>query len=186
MNQQPTIKTERLILRPYSLQDASELQKLIGDRDVVSTMTNVPHPYEDGMAEEWIGGRQESFEKGKTVDFAIIHRQEGLLIGGVSLNDIDQQSEHAEIGYWIGKPYWRNGYGTEAARAIVNYGFEALGLNRINGRHFRRNPASGRILQKIGMKHEGCQRQAFKKWDKFEDWELYGILKSEYEKGSSP
>ncbi len=161
------------------------MQKLIGDHDVVSTMTNVPYPYEDGMAEEWIGGRKENFEKGKTVDFAITHRQEGFLIGGIGLNDIDRQSERAEIGYWIGKPYWRNGYGTEAARAILRYGFEVLGLNRIQARHFGNNPASGRIMQKIGMKHEGCQRQAFKKWGKFEDWELYGILRSEYEESSN-
>ncbi len=186
MKQQPTIETERLILRPYRLEDAAELQRLIGERDVVSTMTNVPHPYEDGMAEEWIGGRRESFEKGQTVDFAITHREEGYFIGGISLLDIDQPSQRAEIGYWIGKPYWRKGYGTEAAKAIVKYGFETLGLNRINGRHFVRNPASGRILEKIGMKHEGRQRQAFKKWGQFEDWELYGILRSDYEEGLSP
>ena len=186
MNQQPTIKTERLILRPYNLGDSPELQRLIGDRDVFSTMTNVPHPYEDGMAEEWIGKRQESFEKGKTIDFAITHREKGFFIGGISLNNIDQQSERAEIGYWIGKPYWRKGYGTEAARAMVKFGFETLGLNRINGRHFSRNSASGRILQRIGMKHEGCQRQAYKKWGQFEDFELYGILRSEYEKTLGP
>ena len=184
MKQQPTIETRRLILRPYLMEDATELQRLIGERDVVSTMTNVPHPYEDGMAEEWIGGRRESFEKGKTADFAITHRQEGFFIGGISLSDIDQQSERAEIGYWIGKPYWRKGYSTEAAKAIVKYGFEALGLNRINGRHFGNNPASGRVLRKIGMKHEGCQLQAYKKWGKLEDFELYGILRSEYERAT--
>jgi ribosomal-protein-alanine N-acetyltransferase len=186
MKQQPTITTERLILRPYRPEDAADIQRLIGERDVVATLANVPYPYEEGMAEEWIGGRQESFEKGKTVDLAITHRQEGFLIGSVSLNDIDWQSQRAEIGYWIGKPYWGKGYGTEAARAVVKYGFETLGLHRINGRHFGNNPASGRILKKIGMKHEGCQRQAFKKWGKFEDFELYGILRSEYEKGLSP
>jgi ribosomal-protein-alanine N-acetyltransferase len=184
MKPQPTLETERLILRPYRLEDAAELQRLIGERDVVSTMTNVPHPYEDGIAEEWISDRKESFEKGKTVDLAITHRQEGYLIGGISLNDIDRQSERAEIGYWLGKPYWRQGYGTEAARAIVKYGFETLGLNRISGKHFVRNPASGHILQKIGMQHEGHQQQAFKKWGRFEDWELYGIVKSDYEKAA--
>jgi ribosomal-protein-alanine N-acetyltransferase len=183
MKQQPTITTERLILRPYRPEDAPELQRLIGERDVVARLTDVPFPYEDGMAEEWIGGRQESFEKGNAVDLAITHREEGYLIGGTSLMNINQPSQRAEIAYWLGKPYWRKGYGTEAARAIVKYGFETLGLHRINGRHFGRNLASGRVLQKIGMKHEGCQRQAYKKWGKFEDFELYGILRSEYEKG---
>jgi RimJ/RimL family protein N-acetyltransferase len=138
------------------------------------------------MAEEWIGGRRESFEKGRTVDFAITHRQDGFFIGGISLNNIDKQSELAEIGYWIGKPYWRSGYGTEAAHAVLQYGFEVLGLNCIHGKHFSSNPASGRIMQKIGMKHEGCRRQHFKKWGKFEDFELYGILRSEYEVSPNP
>jgi ribosomal-protein-alanine N-acetyltransferase len=180
VSQQPTIKTERLILRPYTLNDAPELQRLIGDRDIAATTANIPHPYEDGMAEDWIAKRQESFEKGKTVDFAITHCQEGFLIGGISLNNIDRQSEHAEIGYWIGKSYWGRGYATEAAQAVLRYGFDTLGLNRIHARHFARNPASGRILRKIGMKHEGYRRQHFKKWGKFEDWELYGILRREY------
>jgi ribosomal-protein-alanine N-acetyltransferase len=186
MKQQPNIETERLILRPYRREDAAELQRLIGERDVVARLTDVPFPYEDGMAEEWIGGRQESFEKGNSVDLAITHREEGYLIGGTSLMNINQPSQRAEIAYWLGKPYWRKGYGTEAARAIVKYGFETLGLHRINGRHFGSNPASGRVLQKIGMKHEGCQRQAYKKWGKFEDFELYGIIRSDYEESLNP
>jgi ribosomal-protein-alanine N-acetyltransferase len=185
MSKQPTIKTERLTLRPYTLQDAPELQRLIGDRDIVSTMMNVPHPYEDGIAEEWIGKQQGSFDRGEAISFVITHCEKGFLIGGIGLNDIDRQSERAEIGYWIGKSYWRNGYGTEAARAVVKYGFEVLGLNRIHAKHFKRNAASGRIMQKIGMKHEGCHRQHFKKWGNFEDFELYGILRSEYEEGSN-
>jgi len=185
MSQQPTIKTERLILRPYRQEDAPELQRLIGERDVVSTMMSIPHPYEDGMAEEWIDKQRESFDKGETINFAITHRREGFLIGGIGFHEIDRQSERAEIGYWIGKPYWRNGYGTEAARAVLQYGFEVLGLNRIHAIHFGNNPVSGRILQKIGMRHEGCHRQHFKKWGVFVDWELYGILRSEYEIGSN-
>jgi ribosomal-protein-alanine N-acetyltransferase len=180
MKKQPTIKTEHLILRPYSLNDTPELQRLIGDRDIASTTANIPHPYEDGMAEEWIGKRQESFNKGETVDFAITHRQDGFFMGGISLGSIDKYSELAEIGYWIGKPYWGHGYVTEAARAVLKYGFEVMELNRIHSRHFSRNPASGRVMQKIGMIREGYRRQHFKKWGKFEDIELYGILRSEY------
>ena len=114
MSKQPTLVTERLILRPYSLEDAPELQRLIGERDVAKTMITVPHPYEDGMAEWWISKQQESFEKGDAVEFAITHRHDGFLIGGVALINIDKQSDLAEIGYWIGKPYWNNGYCTDA------------------------------------------------------------------------
>ena len=180
MSEQPTIKTERLILRPYTMKDALELQRLIGERDIAATTANIPYPYEDDMAEEWIEKLPERFKKGESVELAIAHRQEGFLIGGIALMNMDKQSELAELGYWIGKPYWRNGYGTEAASAVLRYGFEAVGLNRIHAKYFKRNPASGRIMQKIGMKHEGSLRQHFKKWGKFEDFEIYGILRSEY------
>jgi ribosomal-protein-alanine N-acetyltransferase len=179
MAERPTIETERLILRPYTLDDAPELQRLIGDKDIAATTLNIPHPYEDGMAEEWIGRHQERFDKGEGLSFAITHREEGFFIGGIGLN-VNREYESAELGYWVGKPYWNNGYCTEAARAVVRYGFEVLGLNRIHATHMTRNPASGRVMQKTGMKHEGCLRQHIKKWGKFEDIEGYGIVRSEY------
>jgi len=85
-----------------------------------------------------------------------------------------------QLGFWIGKPYWNQGYCTEAARAVVKYGFEVLGLNRIFSRHFASNPASGRVLQKIGMRYEGTLREAYKKLDKYEDLVCYGLLIKEY------
>ena len=86
------------------------------------------------------------------------------------------------MGYWISKKFWNRGFASEAAKAILEYGFTTLGMNRIHAHHFTRNKASGRILLKIGMKHEGKLRQHVKKWDKFEDIEMYGILRSEFEK----
>lgn len=180
MKKQPTLTTERLVLRPYTLADAQELQRLIGDRDVAKTLGSVPYPYEDGMAEEFIGQRQAQYEKGKHVEFAITHWREGFLIGGIGLNDLNLRAGRAELGYWIGKPYWGNGYGTEAARAVVQYGFEVLGLNRIRSRHLTRNPASGRIMQKVGMMHERHLRIYIKKWGVFEDFEMYGIIGRDY------
>ena len=180
MSEQPTLKTQRLILRPYTLDDAPELQRLIGERDVAATLMIVPHPYEDGMAEEWIGKRQDLFDKGEIVNFAVTHRKDGYLIGGIGFHAIEREAERAEIGYWIAKPYWGNGYATEAARAVVKFGFEVMKLNRIHAAHFSNNPASGRIMRKIGMKYEGCRRQHEKKWGELLDWECYGILRNEY------
>ena len=180
MSERPTIETERLKLRPFTLDDAKELQRLIGEWDIASTTLNIPHPYEDGMAEEWIGKHQESFDKGERVEFAIVHGEQGFLIGGIGLGLEYKQNEIMQLGYWIGKPYWDKGYCTEAAKAVLKYGFEVLGLHRIYARHFTRNPASGRVLQKIGMKHEGTSKEAVKKWGKFEDRENYGILRSDY------
>jgi len=177
--QRPILDTVRLKLRPFMLDDAPEVQRLAGDKDIASTTGNIPHPYEDGIAEQWIESHQGRFEAGELVNFAITHRHEAYLIGAVGLI-IDKDNESANLGYWIGKPYWNNGYCTEAAQTVVNYGFQILGLNRIQASHMTRNPASGRVMQKIGMQYEGCSRQRMKKWGVFEDMDYYGILKSDY------
>jgi RimJ/RimL family protein N-acetyltransferase len=179
MKEQPVLTTERLILRPFFLSDAKDMQCLISDYAVVDTLLTVPHPYLDGMAEDWISKRQNVFEEGKGVSFVITHREQGYLIGCISLENINRTYESAEIGYWIGKPYWRKGYCTEAAEAVLRYGFQTLGLNRIFAMHMTRNPRSGRVMQKIGMKHEGQMRQMWKRWNKFEDVEMYAVFKSE-------
>jgi RimJ/RimL family protein N-acetyltransferase len=142
----------------------------------------IPHPYEDGMAEAWIGTHRQAFEEDKEAVFAITLREGGSLAGCIGLT-INREHVRAELGYWIGKPYWSNGYCTEAAREMVRFGFEELGLNRIHSIHFGRNPASGRVMAKIGMTREGCQRQHIKKWGSFEDLVTYAILRSEFGSG---
>jgi ribosomal-protein-alanine N-acetyltransferase len=139
----------------------------------------VPHPYEDGLAEKWIGSHQEGFEKGEETVFAITLKESGVLIGAIGLI-LDHTHELGALGYWIGKPYWNRGYCTEAARAILHYAFIELRLNRVHAHHFNHNPASGRVMQKVGMRHEGCLRQHTKKWGEFIDNETYGILRSEF------
>jgi ribosomal-protein-alanine N-acetyltransferase len=179
MKERPTLETDRLILRPFTLTDAPDVQRLAGERDVASTTRNIPHPYADGMAEQWIRTHQEQFEHGAVVNFAIVLRADNMLIGAIGLR-INPQDGNAELGYWIGKPYWNHGYCTEAAHAVVGYGFEVLGLHRIHASYLTRNPASGRVMQKLGMTSEGCLRQHVNKWEVFENLALYGILRSEY------
>ena len=180
MTEFPILKSERLILRQFTLADAADIQRFAGDRDVASTTSTIPHPYLDGMAEEWISKHQKEFEEGTQVTFAIANQQENNLIGAIGLSSIDREHEVAEIGYWIGKPFWNQGYCTEAGRTMLKFSFEVLGLNRIHARHFKRNPASGNVLKKMGMTLEGCFRQHYKKWGNFEDIVLYGILKHEF------
>lgn len=182
MNHQPTLTSERLILRPLELSDAAAVQQLAGDPDVALKTSNIPYPYEDGMAEEWIGSLADLYSAGKQAAFAIICREnadcEEKVIGAIGLM-IEPQQERAELGYWIGKPYWGRGYCSEAARVILEYGFRQLGLRRIQACHFSRNTASGRVMQKIGMIHEGCLRRHIKRNDDIQDVEIYGILRSE-------
>jgi [ribosomal protein S5]-alanine N-acetyltransferase len=184
MSTKPTLKTERLILRPFSLDDARDVQRLAGEKDIAKTTLTIPHPYEDGKAEEWIGTHQKDFVGGTQVVFAIVKQKENELIGAIGLSSIKKEFENAELGYWIGKEFWGKGYCTEAARAVLKYGFDELGLNRIHSHHFGSNPASGKIMQKVGMTYEGTMRQHIKKWDKFEDAVCFGILKSEFLNGT--
>lgn len=162
------------------LEDAPDLQRLAGEYDIASTVPGIPHPYEDGMAEEWIRSCYEKFEKDEALHFAITLRTDRNLIGGIGLK-LDREHEKGEMGYWVGKPYWNRGYTTEAARAVVAYSFEVLKLNRIHAYYFKRNAASGRVMEKVGMRYEGCFRQHVKKWDNFEDIMVYGILKADYD-----
>lgn len=179
MKKFPTITTDRLLLRACTLADAPDIQRLAGERDIASTTLRIPHPYEDGMAEQWIATHQENFYSGEELSLGITLKPGGAMIGNIGLM-FNRPHDNAEMGYWIGKPYWNQGYGTEAASAVLSYAFSTLGLNRVYASHFSRNPASGRILQKIGMIHEGRLRQQLKKWEVYEDLEHYGILKSEY------
>ena len=180
MSQQPTLATERLLLRPFKLTDAPAVQRLAGDWAIADTTLVIPHPYPDGVAEDWISKHANWFAEEKQVTFAITRKSDGALIGAISLMEISK-GHQAELGYWIGKAYWSQGFCTEAAMAMLRYAFTELGLIRVHACHLCRNPASGRVMQKLFMQHEGCRRQHVKKWDKFEDLELYGILKHEWE-----
>jgi RimJ/RimL family protein N-acetyltransferase len=176
----PQLDTDRLALRSVRLGDAQSIQELAGDRAIAENTLLIPHPYEEGMAEQWIKAQRKRYGEGSEVAYAIVPRGEKSLIGIVGLM-ITQKHSRGELGYWIGRPYWGLGYATEAAAAVLRYGFEHLRLNRICAFHFARNPASGRILEKIGMKREGISRQHILKWGKFEDVVRYGILRTEFE-----
>jgi [ribosomal protein S5]-alanine N-acetyltransferase len=177
MNVRPTLETERLRLRPYSEADIAGLIPLVGAREVAATTLRIPHPYTEQDARAFLVLAQ---EPGR-IWLATTLRSDGRQIGGIGLC-IDEQHQHAELGYWLGVAYWGQGYATEAAREMLRYGFEDLHLHRIVAYHFKQNPASGRILQKLGMRYEGSQREHFRKWDQFVDSELYGILRREWEK----
>lgn len=180
MRSAPPLLTKRLLLRSLILEDAADVQRLAGEYDVASTLPNIPHPYEDGMAEEWIRSCYERFEKDEALNFAITLNTDKHFIGGIALR-LNQEDKRGKLGYWIGKPYWNRGYATEAARAVLAYSFQVLKLNRIHAKHFKRNPASGRVMEKIGMRYEGCLREYVKKWDSFEDSRVYGISKADFD-----
>jgi len=176
---QPTLETSRLILRPFCIDDASAVQQLAGDREIADTTLNIPHPYADSMAESWIETHKAGYETDSSVTFAVVLRDEACLIGAIGLT-IDSRFNRAELGYWTGKPFWNKGYATEAANAVIEFGFADLRLNRMLARHLARNPSSGRVMEKIGMQQEGIARQDVMKWEKYEDMVSYGILREDW------
>ena len=175
----PVLETPRLSLRPFEQADAPAVQRLAGAREIAATTLTIPHPYPDGAAEEWIAKYAPAFDRGTHVTFAVTRSDGTELVGSVGLA-IDREHARAELGYWIGVPYWNRGYATEAARRVIAYGFSELGLNRIHASHLPRNTASGRVLQKAGMRFEGVLRQHIRKWGEYEDLAVYGVLAEEY------
>jgi [ribosomal protein S5]-alanine N-acetyltransferase len=175
---QATLETARLRLRPYTDADITELVPLIGAREIAAMTLRIAHPYTEQDAKEFLA----RINSGDEVRKAIILRNDGRLIGGVGLRR-DPKHHNAELGYWVGVPHWGNGYATEASQEMLRYGFEELGLHRIYASHFHHNPISGKILRKLGMRYEGCQRQHYRKWDQFVDSELYGMLREEWQNG---
>ena len=182
MNHIPTLETVRLRLRPFELADALTVQRLAGDRAIADTTLSIPHPYLDGMAEAWISTHADNFASSRSLTLAITLKTDSSVVGAIGFTNI-VPGHKAELGYWIGKPFWNQGLCTEAAQAILDYAFRDLLLVRVFAHHLTRNPPSGRVMQKLGMHHEGSLRRHARKWDIFEDIELYGLLKEEWKLG---
>jgi RimJ/RimL family protein N-acetyltransferase len=172
-----TLYTARLVLRPFANSDAAALAELAGEREVAASTLRIPHPYTLADAEEFISACSRNAAQGAASVFAVT-LQSGELCGACGL-ELDPIHSHAEIGYWIGMPYWGQGYATEAAAILVDFGFTHLKLHRIFAAHFVGNSASGRVLQKIGMTYEGRLRGHYLKWGKFCDAEAYGMIESD-------
>ena len=169
-----SLETPRLILREFSESDIPELVPLIGAREVAATTLRIPHPYEEKHAREFFA----TVPKENELRLAIRLRSTGRLCGGIGLHP-DTEPQRAELGYWIGLPFWGNGYATEAAGAVIEYGFEKLKLERIFASHFKGNEKSGRVLQKVGMHHEGRVRHGVMKAGRLLDLETYSMVREE-------
>jgi len=176
----PRLETERLVLRPFSFSDAASVERFAGAREVADTTLAIPHPYPAGGGAMWIGTHATAWERGDNLALAVCDKRAPTdLLGAISLH-MSLAHSHGEIGYWIRLDSWGKGFATEAARAVAGYAFARLGLHRLQGRHFTRNPASGRVMQKLGMRFEGTHRDAFLRWGRFEDVAVYSILAPEW------
>jgi [ribosomal protein S5]-alanine N-acetyltransferase len=173
------IRTARLVLRSLEREDVPAIVRLAGAYEIAATTVQIPHPYTEDDAQTFVAQASEDFRAGRCVSFAISISDGRQFCGAVGLHLADAH-KRAELGYWIGAPFWGKGFATEAARGVVAFGFETLHLHRIFAHHFAGNTASQRVLEKIGMRHEGRSRQHIQKWDQFIDIENYGLLAEEF------
>jgi len=130
------------------------------------------------ILESWISNRD--FEIGRRARFAVTLRDApDMLLGTVSLRRY-ARDRRAELGYWLAQPAWGHGFATEAARAMIDFGFSGLGLARIYAQVLADNRASLRVLDKLGMVNEGVKRQHVHKARRLHDVVLYGLLRDEW------
>ncbi|KAA3660321.1 MAG: N-acetyltransferase [Calditrichaeota bacterium] len=180
MTKRPSLQTERLLLRPFTMQDAPVVQKLANCKQVTATTLQLPYPYELPHAEEWIQTHETLYKDRQQVVFAITLLDKGNLVGAIGMRT-DKVHENAEIGYWVGVDFWNKGFATEAARAVVEFAFSKMELNRIFAHFMVHNPASGKVMKKLGMQFDGIMREHVKKNGEFVDLHLYSILRKEWQ-----
>jgi len=174
------LETERLRLRRPTLDDATDIERLINVREIAEMTLSVPYPYPQGAAKSFLEEvALPDWDKDTAYFFAITRRADDELMGAIDIRP--EQYERAEIGFWLGTPYWNQGYMTEAVRRVIQFGFEELKLNRIWAGHFTHNPASRRVQEKAGMTFEGVLRKHYRRGEAYIDNGVCGILREEWE-----
>jgi ribosomal-protein-alanine N-acetyltransferase len=148
--------TQRLILRAPMLSDVNAVVAALNDYDVAKNLRLVPHPYTEAMYRGRLADIDAERRNGTSFSFAVTRAMDGAFIGFCS---IDRQSgETWEFGYWYGRSYWGQGYATEAARPVLRFAFEDVGVSALAAGWYFDNPASGRVLEKLGFRATGIAR----------------------------
>jgi RimJ/RimL family protein N-acetyltransferase len=143
-------------LRPPEYRDVAAITTWIGDFEVAKNLASVPHPYREDDARAHVALAIEARAKGEGFGFVILRRQDELFLGQCGL----RLKEGAwRLGYWLGKPFWGQGYASEAAGRVLRYAFEVLKADRVGAGWFHDNPASGRVLEKLGFCYVGAASQ---------------------------
>jgi RimJ/RimL family protein N-acetyltransferase len=153
------LETERLLLRPQTADDIAGIVVLLNDYDIARNLANVPHPYTEADAQGFLGRWNAERASGAAYPFLVTRKPDHRPIGGCGL----RRGERGvyELGYWLGKPYWGQGYASEAARRVAGFAFRELDVPVVKASYFHDNPASGRVLAKLGavpagVEHHDC------------------------------
>jgi ribosomal-protein-alanine N-acetyltransferase len=177
----PSLETERLHLRRISTRDANDIFEYASDPEVAKFVTWEHHrSIADSI--HYVRMIVNSYSRGEPSPWGIILKEEQKLIGTGGFHWWLYEHSRAEVGYTISARYWNRGLMTEALKAIIEFGFEKMMLNRIEAKCYVQNAPSEKVLQKCGMKFEGILRESLYVKEEFRDLKMYSIIKSEYEK----
>lgn len=162
-------------LEPIAPRHADTVQELASHPEVVAT-TNLPDPYPEDGAIQWIERAQQRRKAGKEFPFALM--VDDTLVGVSGL--IDVIGQEAEVGFWVGKPYWGNGYATRGTRKVIAFAFDELNLEELFARPLERHVASRRVLDKLGFVPTGVERHEHPKWDEDDPVVRYALSRSDW------
>jgi RimJ/RimL family protein N-acetyltransferase len=158
------LHTRRILLRRFVEPDAARVCEIQSNWNVTRMLRLASFPPILEAIRVWLLGHQGEWERGTAYRFALIF--EGVLIGCADIDEV--RDGCGELGYWLGEPYWGQGLASEAAEALLRFAFDALGLDRLRSGHAADNPASGRVLEKLGFRFVG----ETKKWSQSRQREI--------------
>lgn len=175
----PGLETERLLIRPLTLSDTTDIYQISSDSMVSRYVLWETHrSVMDSRA--FIKQLLRQYRLGEPASWGIQLKKSGHVIGTIGFVALSREHSCGEVGYSLSRAHWNNGYATEALRALIAYGMETLRLNRIEAQYDIHNPASGRVMEKAGMQREGVLRQRLCNKGRFVDVCQCAILSCDY------
>jgi RimJ/RimL family protein N-acetyltransferase len=175
----PDIECERLILSVVKAPDAPDIVGLLNTPEASANTLSIDHPYSLADAEEFVDQVGRGVEAGEKITFLARRMEDRRPVGTIGIT-IEPEHQRAELGYIIGRDHCNNGYATEAGRGVLGYCFDTLGLHKVTAAWFADNPASGRVLEKLGFEHEGMEREQYHRGGFFRDSVNMGLLRRDY------
>lgn len=174
----PVLETRRLRLRALSMRDERDMFRYASDPEVSRHVLWEAHET-PRQTRSTLRAALKQYRTGAPASFAIERRSDRRMIGTIGFMWVSCEHRSAEVGYSLARDCWNQGYATEALAAVLRFGFDTLGLNRIEAQHELTNPASGRVMEKCGMTCEGILRQRVFNKGRFSDVKLYAILRDD-------
>ena len=175
----PELRTPRLRLRKLNMRDAQDIYRYSRDPEVARHVLWEAHR-SIGDSRSYLRYMLRRYHSHEPASWGIELLETGRVIGTIGFMWVQEDNASAEVGYSLAREYWGRGIMTEALRAVVQYGFDHMSLNRIEAQHETTNPASGAVMRKCHMQHEGTLRSRLYNKGRYVDVELYAILRRDF------